>query len=194
MTARLAGWCTVFADVDNDGRKDIFTANSHANDRIGEFEATQWKQPNSLFLNAGGGRFRDATAEAGLDAAAAVHRGCGIADFDGDGRLDVVVLVLGDRAELWQNTTPSAHGWLVVRLRGRTSNRDGIGATVTIGDQVRTMSTAAGYASSSHAGMHFGLGPAPGAVRVDVRWPSGIRQTLESVKPNQVLEVTEDQR
>jgi hypothetical protein len=194
MTARLAGWCSVFADIDNDGRKDIFTANSHANDRIGEFEATQWKQPNSLFLNEGGGRFRDATSEAGLAGAAAVHRGCGIADFDGDGRLDIVVLVLGERAELWQNTTPSEHGWLVVRLRGTTSNRDGIGARVSIGDQVRTMSTAAGYASSSHAGMHFGLGPAAGPVRVEVRWPSGMGQTLENVKPNQVLEITEDQR
>ena len=56
------------------------------------------------------------------------------------------------------------------------------------------MSTAAGYASSSHAGMHFGLGPAAGPVRVEVRWPSGMGQTLENVKPNQVLEITEDQR
>ena len=63
------------------------------NDRIGDFEAIACKQPNSLFLNDGRGRFRDATADSGLAAAVAAHRGCGVADFNGDGRLDVVVLV-----------------------------------------------------------------------------------------------------
>src|SRR5688572_25738203 len=71
LTMKAAGWCSVFVDVDNDGRKDIFTANSHANDRIGEFESITWKQPNSLFLNEGQGRFRDAGRESGLAAAAA---------------------------------------------------------------------------------------------------------------------------
>lgn len=191
LTAKSSGWCTVFADIDNDGSKDIFTANSHANDRIGDVAPLQWKQANNLFVNDGRGHFRDATAQSGLAASVAVHRGCGVADFNGDGRLDLAVLVLGSRAELWQNDSSPDNRWLIVRLTGTKSNRDGIGARVTVGKQVRTMSTALGYASSSHAGLHFGLGPASGTVRVDVQWPSGARQTLEGVKTNQVLEIRE---
>lgn len=190
-TAASSGWCAVMADMNNDGWKDLFTANSHANDRIGETEATGWAQANSLFLNDGGKRFRDATAEAGLGQATAVHRGCGVADFNGDGRLDVAVLALGARAELWQNDSAPQNRWLIVRLIGARSNRDGIGARVIIGNQVRTMSTTAGYASSSHAGLHFGLGSASEVPRLEVHWPSGTRQTLENVKTNQVLEVRE---
>jgi hypothetical protein len=190
LTVKKSGWCTVLADFDNDGWKDIFTANSHVNERIGDFEAVAWKQPNSLFLNDGRGRFRDATAESGLGPIAAVHRGCAAADFDGDGRLDIVVLVLGGRAELWRNESPADNHWLIVRLAGSRSNRDGIGARVTIGNQVRTMTTAAGYASSTHAGVHFGLGAAE-RVRVDVQWPSGVKQVVENVQANRVLDIRE---
>jgi enediyne biosynthesis protein E4 len=190
-TAKLSGWCSVMVDLDNDGRKDIFTANSHANDRIGDSAASGWKQANSLFVNDGEGRFHDATAEAGLAAAVAAHRGCGVADFDGDGRLDVVVLVLGARAELWQNDGAAGNHWLTVRLTGTKSNRDGIGARVLAGNQVRTMTTAAGYASSSHAGVHFGLGTATEVPRLEIQWPSGMKQVLEHVKTDQVLEVGE---
>ncbi|MGH9373220.1 MAG: CRTAC1 family protein, partial [Vicinamibacterales bacterium] len=189
LTARSSGWCTVFADVDNDGRKDIFTANSHVNDRIGELETMDWKQANSLFLNEGNGQFR--AAHSGLQDGIAVHRGCGVADFNADGRLDIVVLALGSTAELWRNETRSPHHWLIVRLTGTKSNRDGIGARVTVGNQVRTMTTAAGYASSSHAGVHFGLGTAGAPVRVEVQWPSGIKQTVEDVKVDTVIEIKE---
>jgi hypothetical protein len=191
LTAKSSGWCSIVADVDNDGWKDIFTANSHVNDRIGEFEAIAWKQANTLFLNDGQGHFRDATEESGLAAAAAAHRGCGVADFDGDGRLDFVVLVVGASAELWKNESASDNRWLVVRLAGTRSNRDGIGARVIVGNQVRTMTTAAGYASSSHAGLHFGLGTTAVVDRVEVQWPSGVRQVVENVKTNQVVQVKE---
>ena len=78
-----------------------------------------------------------------------------------------------------------------MRLAGTKSNRDGIGARVVVGNQVRTMTTAMGYASSSHAGLHFGLGTAKGPVRVEVQWPSGIKQTIENVEVNRVLDVVE---
>jgi hypothetical protein len=191
LTARRSGWCAAFADFDNDGRKDLFTANSHANDRIAETEATGWKQANSLFLNQGGGRFRDASADAGLAGAVEAHRGCGIADFDADGRLDVVVVNLGSRAELWKTETTTANNWVIVRLTGTKSNRDGIGARVRVGDQVRTMTSAVGYASSSHTGVHFGLGASAAPVRVEIEWPSGTKQTVDGVKVNQVVAIAE---
>ena len=189
-TVKLSGWCSVFADVDNDGDKDLFTANSHPNDRIDRSEANGWRQANSLSLNDGRGRFLDASADAGLGVAA-VHRGCAVADFNQDGRLDIVVLLLGEAAELWQNESTAAHSWLTVRLSGVRSNRDGIGARVTVGDQTRTMTTAAGYASSAHAGVHFGLGTATGPVTVKIEWPSGASQVVENAAPNRVLTVIE---
>jgi len=192
-TVKSSGWCAIAADFDNDGWKDLFTANSHVNDRIGDFEALEFRQPNSLFLNDGHGRFRDATSSAGLATTLAAHRGCGVADFNGDGRLDLVVVSLGSPAELWQNDSSPAARWLIVRLAGTKSNRDGIGARVSVGKQVRTMTTAMGYASSSHAGLHFGLGNQTGPVRVDVQWPSGVKQVVEGVKPNQVVEIKEQQ-
>jgi hypothetical protein len=201
LTVKSSGWCSLVADLDNDGWKDVFTANSHVNDRIGDFEALEFRQPNSLFLNDGHGRFRDATADAGLAGTLAAHRGCGIADFNADGRLDLVVVSLGSAAELWQNDSSPSSRWLIVRLTGTKSNRDGIGARVMVGppsprlrgasNQVRTMTTAMGYASSSYAGLHFGLGSQAGPVRVEVQWPSGVKQTLENVEVNRVLEVTE---
>ncbi len=191
LTVRSSGWCTIVADVDNDGWKDIFTANSHVNDRIGDFGAVGFAQANSLFLNDGRGKFRDATTASGLESAKAVHRGCGVADFNGDGRLDFVVLVLGAPAELWQNGSAPDRRWLIVRLIGTKSNRDGIGARVVVGNQVRTMTSAVGYASSSHAGLHFGLGGATEVDRVEIQWPSGIRQVIENVKANQALSVRE---
>ena len=93
--------------------------------------------------------------------------------------------------ELWENESASNSRWLIVRLVGARSNRDGIGARVIVGNQVRTMTTAVGYASSSHAGLHFGLGAAADPVRVEVQWPSGVRQTVEDVKTNQVLKIEE---
>src|SRR4029453_10379358 len=143
------------------------------------------------FINDGRGRFRDATASAGLAGTLAAHRGCGIADFNADGRLDVVVVSLGSAAELWRNDASPSPRWLIVRLTGTKSNRDGIGARVIVGNQVRTMTTAMGYASSSHAGLHFGLGGQAGPVRVEVQWPSGIKQTIDNVDVNRVLEVVE---
>jgi hypothetical protein len=191
LTVKSSGWCSIVADIDNDGWKDIFTANSHVNDRIGDFQAVAFRQSNSLFLNDGHGRFHDATTPAGLATAVAVHRGCGVADFNGDGRLDLVVLTLGAPAELWENDSrPDGH-WLIVRLVGTKTNRDGIGARVLVGGQVRTMTTAMGYASSSHAGLHFGLGAVSAPVRVEIQWPSGTRQVVEDVKVNQVVEIKE---
>lgn len=191
LTVKMSGWCSIVADMDNDGWKDIFTANSHVNARIGDFQSIAFKQANSLFLNDGRGHFSDVSDAAGFNAAIAAHRGCGVADFDGDGRLDLVVLTLGSPAELWQNVGTISNHWLIVRLIGTKSNRDGIGAVVRIGNQVRTMTTAMGYASSSHFGMHFGLGAASSPVRVEVTWPSGTKQAVEDIKVDSIAVVNE---
>jgi hypothetical protein len=188
-----SGWGIGLFDLDNDGLKDIFTANSHVNDRVEAFEATEYRQHNSVFRNLGDGRFEDVSAGAGTGflQAARAHRGCAFADFNNDGRIDVVTSSLGDRPEIWENVSPGAKTWLILKLRGTKSNRDGIGTVVRIGNQTNHMTTSVGYASSSHFGIHFGTGQRKEVERIEIRWPSGIRQTLRNVKTDQVLEVRE---
>jgi hypothetical protein len=119
------------------------------------------------------------------------HRGCAFADLNQDGRIDVVTSSLGDRPEVWENVSPEPNTWLIVRLRGTASNRDGIGAVIQVGSQTNHMTTAVGYASSSDFGVHFGTGQRKEVERIDIRWPSGVRQTLRNVKTNQTLQVQE---
>jgi enediyne biosynthesis protein E4 len=109
LSLRYSGWAAGFYDFDNDGWKDLFTANSHVNDVVEKFEAASYRQPNTVFVNMGNGKFE--LAKCGeLAAAVGVHRGAAFADFDGDGRVDVAVSLLGERPEIWRNTSRRATG------------------------------------------------------------------------------------
>src|SRR6185436_2369238 len=90
-TRVYAGWGVGFADFDNDGWRDIFTANSHVNDLVEKFEPYVYRQANSIFRNLQNGTF--ASTDAGLGQAKAAHRGSAFADFDGDGKIDIVVSI-----------------------------------------------------------------------------------------------------
>ena len=190
LTAKRSGWSNGFFDFNNNGWKDLFTANSDVNDLIDLFQSTHYKQPNSLFANLGNGTFEDTSAEAGFTLARA-HRGSAFADFDNDGKIDVVVSALGEPAELWQNVSPDVNHWINLKLIGTRSNRDGIGARIKLGNQFNHMTTAVGYASSSSAGVHFGTDKLEKIDRIEIRWPSGVVQVLRNVATNQVLEVYE---
>jgi enediyne biosynthesis protein E4 len=192
LTAPRSGWSNGLFDFNNDGWKDLFTANSDVNDLVDLFGPHHYKQPNSVFANLGNGTFSDVSGEVGEGfAVARAHRGSACADFNNDGKIDVVVSSLGEPAELWQNCSPDGNHWLVLKLIGTRSNRDGIGARVRLGDQHNHMTTAVGYASSSAAGVHFGTGKLAALPRIEVRWPSGIVQALREVKADQFLEVRE---
>jgi hypothetical protein len=162
------------------------------NDRIDVFEAHRYREPNSLFRNLGGRTFEDISEQIGKDFhTPRAHRGAVAADLNNDGRLDVVTTSLGDRAEIWENRSPGGSSWIVVKLIGTRSNRDGIGARVRLHGQTGLMTTAAGYASSTHAGVHFGVGRLKEIGRVEVVWPSGAVQTVEKVEANRVRKITE---
>jgi hypothetical protein len=198
--AARSGWGNGLFDFDNDGWKDLFTANAHVNDEIERFEANKYRLTNSVFRGNGDGTFADVSDAAGVGAGEArAHRGAAFGDLDQDGRLDVVVTSLQAPAELWWNQTPSAGHWLALRLQGTRSNRDGIGAVVHITarpdprweQQWNHMTTAVGYASSSRGPVHFGTGTAAILDTVEVRWPSGAVQVLKDVKADQVVSVVE---
>jgi hypothetical protein len=176
-------------DLDNDGWKDLFTANAHVTDNIGLFSGDRYKLSNSVFPNGGDGTF-DAPLEVGPLRA---HRGAVITDLDGDGRPDVVVSVLGERPEVWRNVTSNGNHWIDFKLIGGKSNRDGIGAVIHAGSQWNHQSSSVGYASSVLAPVHFGLGAQSSVPSIEIEWPSGVKQTLRDVKADQTVEVREPQ-
>lgn len=193
LSLRHSGWGVGLVDFDNDGWKDLFTADSHVNDRVESFEAAVYREPDRVFINSSNGTFTDVSEAAGLTAAKA-HRGSAFADLDGDGRVDVVVSSLGEPAEVWHNVTANDNHWLDLKLVGSRSNRDGIGARVQVGTQYNDMTSAVSYASSALVPVHFGLGTNRTAPQIEILWPSGTRQTLVDVKADQFLVVHEPDR
>jgi hypothetical protein len=189
ISIRRGGWGPTFVDLDNDGWKDFFITSAHVNDLVERFEPYTYKQPNMALVNIGG-KF-DVSETPALNGAARAHRGGGFADFNGDGKIDVVTSSLNDRAELWINTSPEPNHWITIKLRGTKSNRDGIGTRIRVGNQWNEMTTSTSYSSSSHAGVHFGLGTQTEIPSIDIHWPSGRSQILQNVKADQVLAVTE---
>jgi tetratricopeptide (TPR) repeat protein len=192
LSAPRSGWSAGLFDFNNDGWKDLFASGSHVMDNIDLFRPQKYRQPNSIFANLGNGTFQDVSGGAGRDfQTPRAHRGSAFADFNNDGRIDVVVSALGEPAELWENTSPGENHWIRLKLEGTRSNRDGIGARVRLLDQANHMTTAVGYASSSHDGVHFGTGRVGVIGRIEIVWPSGVVQVLENVKTGQVLRVRE---
>lgn len=196
-TVMMSGWGTGAYDLDNDGFKELFSANSHVSENIDSYSHHRYRQANALFRGLGDGRFRDVTAEAGASLRRArAHRGCAFGDLDNDGRVDVVVSVIGEPPEVLYNVTMGSGRWLALQLEGTKSNRDGIGATVKLtGEsgsiQYNHATTAVGYASASDKRVHFGLGADRTAREIEIRWPSGTRQILNNVSTDQVLKVKE---
>ena len=196
-TLPYAGWSNPIADYNNDGWKDLFSANGHVIDNIEQIQGRSYRQGNALLLNRGNGTFVDVSAKTGRDLIKpGAHRGAAVADFDNDGRLDLVVTALGERAKLLRNVSTPEGRWLMLRLAGRASNRDGLGTVVrlTLDDGRVLMShatTSVGFASSSDPRVHFGVPRNRTVERVTLRWPSGAFQTIERPALNRILMVEE---
>jgi len=191
-----SGWGVDFLDYDNDGWKDLIVAQGHDIDNI-QLTSPQlrYKEPLLLLRN-GGKSFVDISHASGtVFEQAWVGRGLATGDINNDGLVDVVVSTNDGPAYILRNETATVNHWLTLKLIGHKSNRDGIGAeiklTTTRGSQYVTVSTCGSYLSAKDKRAHFGLGPDTAAKRVEIRWPSGILQTLENVSGNQTLEVEE---
>ena len=192
----MSGWSAGAFDLDNDGDRDIFAANSHVSENVGQYRSVEYRLPNAVFQRLADGTYRDIGPEAGAAMQdAAPHRGAAFGDLDNDGRVDVVVSAVGEEAKVLFNES-DAGSWLTLDLEGTASNRSGIGARIRIADdaghvQHNHASTAVGYASSSDSRVHFGLGESRTVRTVEIRWPSGAVQTLSDIETGQILNVRE---
>jgi hypothetical protein len=184
-----SGWSNVIADFNNDGWKDLFTANGHVMDNAELSSGRSSMQPNLLLTNG-----RSSFSARALPGAA-FHRGVAWGDFDRDGRLDLVVTRLNQPAELLWNRTPAAGNWIELDLRGTKSNRDAIGAWVEVdtsdGKQWDRVAGWSGYGCSSSHRLHFGIGAAARATRIAVRWPAGSIIEVVDVPAGQLREIRE---
>ena len=196
LTSRSTAWGTGVFDFDNDGHKDLFTANSDILDNAMELAHRPFALPDRVFRNKGNLTFEDVSSSAGTSfQVPAPHRGAAFGDLNNDGKIDAVVTVLNSAPEIWMNRSATQNHWIILKLVGVTSNRDGLGTKVKLttssGTQYNVATTAVGYNSASDKRVHFGLGSATVVDSIELTWPSGIKQVLKGIKADQVLTVTE---
>lgn len=201
MTAfshRMTAWSTGAFDFDNDGWKDLFVAGGAILDNELEVLHRPALQPDGLLRNNGNLTFTDVSATAGIAfLSPRLHRGAAFGSFNNDGKIDVVVSTINDKPQLLMNGTATGNHWIILNLVGTKDNRDGLGTRVKIvtaeGVQYNHATTAVGYSSSSDKRVYFGLGKAAAIDRIELCWPTGVRQVLTNVKADQVLTVVEKQ-
>jgi hypothetical protein len=197
VTRTMSGWGNGMFDFDNDGWKDLFVARSNVLDNIAQFGNRKYEEPNSVLRNLGKGKFEDVSSGAGPDfQLAGPHRGVAFGDLDNDGRVDAVVTVLNGSLRYFHNVSKNNNHWIILKLVGKKSNRMGLGAQVRITTddgkvQYNQATTAVGYASASDSRVHFGLGGSRTIHKVEISWPSGIRQVLWDVPSDHILKVEE---
>ncbi|MEM1077263.1 MAG: CRTAC1 family protein [Pseudomonadota bacterium] len=180
------GWHAEFGDVDNDGRADLFMAKGN----VDQMPGNAMKDPNNLLRQQKNGRFAEVSETAGV-ATTARSRGAAFADFDGDGRLDLVVVNRRAPMELYRNMTPETGAWLAIDPRDKL-RPFAVGAEVTVitpaGRQVQQRVVGGGHAGGSAVPLHFGLGDAKQAT-VEIRDASGVLRVTRDVAVNQSLQI-----
>jgi hypothetical protein len=195
-STQLLGWGATFVDVDNDGWPDIFLANGHVYPEVdGKGFRTTFRERKALYLNQRNGRFKDISLNSGPGISTPFNsRGVATADFDGDGAVEILVNNSHAPPSLLKNLGEHQN-WVIVKLLGTKSNRDAIGARVTVRAnghrQVQEVRSGGGYNSQSDFRLHFGLGSASKLDLLEIRWPSGLTEKIENVSTNQILTVKE---
>jgi enediyne biosynthesis protein E4 len=196
---RLLGWGCGFADFDNDGWLDILYVNGHVYPELARVDGPiRYKQPKVLYQNLGNGKFRDVSQSAGpgisMESAA---RGCAFGDVDNDGNIDVLVNPINGSPQLLRCTSHAGNNWITLKLIGTQSNRSAIGSRVCCitgsHQQIDEVRSGGSYFSQNDLRVHFGIGTAIIIDVIEIRWPSGISETLHNVPVNQIKRIVEGQ-
>jgi hypothetical protein len=198
VNTKFVGWGVEFLDFDQDGWKDLFMANGHiypelAGSKVGE----EFAQPKLLYWNLRNGALRDVSRETGAAVSTAqVSRGVATGDIDGDGSPEILIVNMNAPPTLLKNVGAKGNAILIEAI-GTKSNRSAIGARVTVTTgklrQVDEVRSGGSYASQRDFRLHFGVADATRVDRIDIRWPSGVVESISDVGVNQWIRVKEGQ-
>lgn len=199
QTRNRLGFGAKWIDFDNDAWPDLFFVNGHVYDNSADIHGPEvpFRQPLSLFWNDRGRRFVDIVPDQAAELRRPmVGRGSATADFNNDGRVDLLAVDFEGPPLLLENRSETGHHWLTLDLRGKAPNRFAYGArlTGTAGSQtwVAEVSPASSYLSSSDPRIHWGLGEHTALQSLTIRWPSGATQVLHDIPANQILPLVEE--
>ncbi len=190
-------WGVGLVDFDNDTDRDAFIACGHLQDEVDKYDdSTAYEVRNIVMMNTGSGKFVNVSDRCGDGLAPKLSsRGTGFDDLDNDGDVDIVVLNSRRESTIIRNDSPRANHWVQIQLHGVTSNRDGVGAhvTVTTGDLTQLDEVHSGRGYQSHHGMRlqFGLGNHDHIDQIQVHWIGGGTDVLKSVAVDQILSIRE---
>jgi hypothetical protein len=196
LHTQYLGWGTMFLDFDNDGWPDLLLVNGHVYPEVDKYKlGSDYREPRILYRNTGKSTFEDVSANAGPAIPhKASGRGLAVGDLWNDGRISAVITNMGESPSLLVNQMKYPNHWIAVKTIGTKSNRDGIGAKVTVhaGGRafVNEVRSGSSYDSTSDMRIHFGLGATTTIDSIEVRWPSGLRERFEG-KPDSINEVKE---
>jgi len=192
LHTQYLGWGTMFFDFDNDGWPDLVLVNGHVYPEVDKQHlGSSYQEPRILYHNEGNGTFNDISADAGTGITTATSaRGLAIGDLWNDGQLAAVISNMNSRPSLLVNQVHSGNHWVEFRTVGTKSNRDGIGARISVkaGARVRVDEVRSGssYISNSDMRVHFGLGQTAKIDWVQVRWPSGLVERFVDVSVDSI--------
>ena len=182
LNTHYLGWGAMFVDVDNDGLLDILAVNGHVYPEVDTAHlGSTYREPRILYWNQGNGKFKDISQQSGPGITEPMSsRGLAVADLWNEGRISAVINDIDEKPMLLVNLAANTNHWLGVILHGTKSNRDGIGARVTVSAGghawVQEVRSGSSYLSSSDLRLHFGLGSASKVGHIDVLWPSGLNE------------------
>jgi enediyne biosynthesis protein E4 len=197
VNRKYVGFGVNFLDFDNDGWKDLFIANGHVYAQLeGRKLHLAYRQPKILYRNTGTGRFLDVSAASGEAITAEnLGRGCAVGDLFNDGDVDVVINNLDGPPSLLRNNGGNRLNWIMIKCVGTRSNRSAIGTRVRITAlgraQIDEVMSGSSYYSHSDVRLHFGLGRAAAAERVELAWPSGRKESLANLPANHLFVIEE---
>ena len=197
LHTQYLGWGAVFFDFDNDGWPDLILVNGHVYPEVDKYHlGSSYQEPRILYHNNGNGTFTDISAAAGPGiTTAASSRGMAVGDLWNDGNLSAVISNMNARPSLLVNQVRSPNHWIGIKTVGTRSNRDGIGARVTIKPGKRTLidevRSGGSYISNNDMRLHFGLGSATKIDYVEIRWPSGLVERFDNLAADAIHTVKE---